>query len=481
MLNNYQIEALYTAAASRAMLKRAWLLDALTVTNNFDIQFKWMKPTKIGDTIQGHRDECTQPTATYYTGQIVQVAASNGNFTAICLENSTPQTSDGVLVMVLGPSDRPAFDIGGVFDPGDKGTYPRIKELFGVNPFTTSLLTTGKTTVGRFIENVVCLQYPINFRLFPYVNGVWNPGKIVKMVTKALVEKQITVEENKRFLDYFFFLNHITEIAVPSMTVKSLMTHPDVPRVKAEFIKAHQGQMHDPVVIKELEDLLAKLDAEWLGRGTGTPDPSVTFFDGLGSKSYDIHRKKLFLTTGGVPAFKEQTGDFDFIPNSLMEGWTIDAMPSIANEIRKGSYERGRETAKGGAETKLVMRVFQDLAINHEDCGTKRTIPLDFKNTCRIDDFIGRTIQVNGQDVVITEQNKKQFDGQVLNVYSPMTCAIPHDLCYKCCGSHARDLGAEVLGIQVVKITSQFMNSAMKNMHGTVLKIIQPKLSDIFL
>jgi len=323
---------------------------------------------------------------------------------------------------------------------------------------------------------VIVFQYPTEFNVFGYLNEVWKSGKILKKATDALSNKIMTVEQYRKFVDNFFYLNHISEICVPSMTEKSLMTNPKVAEVKAKFIAEHKDQMHDPMVIKELEDQLIALDKEYLG-----DDPSVTFFDGLGSKTYSIHRKKLFLTVGGIPAFDESSGKFDFNPNSLMDGWTPDVIPSIANEIRKGSYERGRETAKGGAETKLVYRVFQDFKIVKDDCGTKRTIRADFKNTFRIADFIGRTIRVGGADVVLTQENMSRYDGQVVDLYSPMTCAEPYNMCYKCCGQRCKDLGVTMIGLQTVKITSKFMLTSMKNMHGTVLKTLQTNLADVLL
>lgn len=475
MLSEYHVQVLLKATQYRLIGTRAWLLDAMTVTNEKDIEFRITKAVKPGDIVSLSKDECSKPGHMFTPGEIVGV---NGKFTAGVLEKDQAGM-DQLAGVILSKNTEPAFHRLDVFEPVKY--LALAKSCFGVNNCTISMQTCGKTTVGRWLENMLVLQIPTQFKFFKYLNEVWTDKMILKVLTDAVYNKAITVEEYKKCIDYFFFLNHTTEICVPSLTERSLMTDPRVPAVKKKFIAEHQGQMNDPIIIKQLEDELAALDREWLGKGTDHEDPSVTFFDGLGSKSYGIHRKKLFLTTGGIPAFEETSGKFDFIPNSLSEGWTTEAIPSIANEIRKGSYERGRETAKGGAETKLVMRVFQDLMVTHDDCGTKRTTPFDFKDTCDIKDFIGRTINWHGQDIELTEENIKKFDGQVLNVYSPMTCATPYDLCYKCCGRRAKELGAKVIGIQVVNITSKFMQTAMKSMHGTELKITQPKLENILL
>ena len=109
------------------------------------------------------------------------------------------------------------------------------------------------------------------------------------------------------------------------------------------------------------------------------------------------------------------------------------------------------------------------------------SVKADFRNTFRIEDFIGRTICVGGTDIVLRPENIDRYRGQIVDLYSPMTCACKYDLCYKCCGQRLRDLGVKKLGLQTVKITSQFMQTAMKAMHGTVLQTKEPRLSDVLL
>lgn len=459
-LSDLHFRCLVAAAHSGEMAKRAWLFDAMTRMSEYSNNITVSQKLAINTTIDV---EMAIVDAEY--GQVVCI---NDAYLGIVYKVSNMLASIAILSRKGDP----------IFHRLDTFTWNVgiLREYFDPSlEFTKSSLD-GPTTVGRFLENIIVIQMPSNFNVFNYVNGVLSCKKIIKMMTDALAEDRITVAQYRKFVDHFFFLNHISEICVPSLSVKSLMTDPRVPEVKRKFIEEHKGQMHDPFVIKELEDILDKIDREYLG-----DDSSVTFFNGLGEKSYKIHRKKLFLMVGGIPAFDESSGKYDFNPNSLMDGWTIDVLPSIANEIRKGSYERGRETAKGGAETKLVYRVFQDLVIDKDDCGTKRTITADFKNVFRISDFLGRTIVVGGADVILTQENMSRYDGQVVQMYSPLTCEDKYNLCYKCCGQHCKEFGVKMIGAQTVKITSQFMQTAMKNMHGTVLKTMRPKLADVLL
>ena len=458
-LSNLHVSCLFAAAHSREMIKREWLLDAMTVVNEYSHNIKYDRPLTIGQPIEV---EAAVADAEY--GQVVCI---NGTHKGVVLKNQGMLLTIGVLAK----ANEPIYHRLDTF----KFMADTVKSFFGDVKFASGDIGT-VTTVGRFLENVIVLQYPTNFNVFGYENSVWKDKAVLKRVTNSLTNKIIDIEQYRQFIDNFFYLNHISEICVPSMSERSLMTDPRVAEVKKKFIEEHQGQMNDPFVIKELEDQLIALDKAYIAG-----DSSATFFDGLGGKIYGVCRKKLFLMVGGIPAFDESTGKYDFNPNSLMDGWTPDVLPSIANEVRKGSYDRGRETAKGGAETKSVFRVFQDLSITQDDCGTKRTIKADFRNTFRIEDFIGRTICVGGTDIVLRPENIDRYRGQIVDLYSPMTCACKYDLCYKCCGQRLRDLGVKKLGLQTVKITSQFMQTAMKAMHGTVLQTKEPRLIDVLL
>lgn len=476
LLKELQVKAILAATRSGALKTRAWLLDACTITSGYDYTIPAEHEPKLGDLIEDHTGNLTD----VKEGTVVGVGEKHSG---IILENN----SGVVGVVVLGNGKDPIFHRNDVlaYDPA------LFKQYLGVNPFTASFKSgpikdkDGKplyaTTLGRWLENMFCFQYPTNFKSLPYYNEKMTPATIIDRMNNLLAAKKITVEEFKSFENNFFFLNHITEISVPSLTERSLMTNLKVKMFKKKFIEEHKDQMTDPLVVKQLEDELQKLDVEWLGKGTENEDPSVLFFDGLGSKSYGLYRKKLFLTTGGVPAFDESSGKYDFIANSLDEGWTIKDLPSRANETRKGSYDRGMETAKGGAETKLVVRVFQDLTVSDDDCGTKRTIKVDFGGQCRVKDFIGRTIRVGQSDIILTEDNISKYDGKVVDMYSPITCERKGDLCFKCCGQKSKKFYGNVIGVQVVNVTSKFMQTAMKSMHGTELKIVQPQLQDIFL
>ena len=76
LLSDIQVNALIAAIASKAMITRAWLLDALTVTSGKDVMYETEGTVKIGDVVD------LEPVGPALTqGVIVGVKAANGEFT----------------------------------------------------------------------------------------------------------------------------------------------------------------------------------------------------------------------------------------------------------------------------------------------------------------------------------------------------------------------------------------------------------------
>ena len=327
------------------------------------------------------------------------------------------------------------------------------------------------TTVGRFLLNYCILSRAFNGKI-PYVNSKWDLGVIEKQISAKMLSEEITVQEFKTFEDHLFFYGHFTELCVPSFSRKSLGTDPNVGKVKAELLEKYKGRLNDPLVIKEIEDTLINMDKAYL-----KDDSSLRFYGPLGGKSFGLHRKKMYLTVGGIESFSKGTGTYTFIGNSLSQGWDKTAFPAICNEIRKGSYDRGHETQLGGAQTKFIVRVFQDTIINQDDCGTTRGIEVDFKKI-KVDDFIGHYVLPD--NVPITNDNKQLYDGKKVKVRSALTCENKTGFCFHCVGDVFRKLDARMTNMLAVDVSSTFTTMALKNMHGTKLELMEIENLDDF-
>lgn len=322
------------------------------------------------------------------------------------------------------------------------------------------------TTVGRFMANFCVLARAFGNQL-DYINGAWDFNKIDTQLSHLLIKKELTIEQFKCYQNHLFFYGHFTELCVPSFSRKSFSTSPEVAKRKKELLEQYKGRLEDPEVISIFEDTLIKLDKEYLNG-----DSSLRFYTPLGGKSFDIHRKKMYLTVGGITSFEKGSSNYTFIENSLSQGWDKTKFPAICNEIRKGSFDRGHETQLGGAQTKYIVRVFQDSAITMDDCGTDHGVTIDFK-TIPIESFIKFGRSIAGSDETIDDTNIDQYRGKVVKLRSPMTCAGKDGYCYKCAGEVFKLLDAKALNMFAVDISSTFTNMALKNMHGTALELFE--------
>lgn len=343
-------------------------------------------------------------------------------------------------------------------------------DTFTLNPGTTKsaqgLEKPIETTAGRFLLNVLLLEIPFG-DTFTYINKAGFDLKgLEASISKLLMEGKLKVEQYKRYVDNLFFIGHFTELCVPNFTRASLTTTPDMKKLKEELFKKYEGRLEDPEVIMEIENALISADKAYL-----KDDEAMRFYAPLGGKPFNIARKKMYCTVGGIEAFSKDSGKYTFIRNSLAEGWDASQMPAYANEIRKGSYNRGHETQLGGAQTKYIVRVFQDLVLSEEDCHSHRGLMVDFSKY-PVKEYIGRYIKDKSQWVEITAENMSKYSEGRYLMRSPMYCKTQHGLCKVCAGRMFSKLDAKHVSMYIVDISSTFTTMALKLMHGSKLEMI---------
>lgn len=323
------------------------------------------------------------------------------------------------------------------------------------------------TTVGRIIVNQLCFVDPFG-DVFPFLNQSLNlEDDVLKPINAALIKKKITVPAFRKSMDGVFYLGHFTELCTPCLDEHALTTDPAIKKRKAELLKQYEGQLNDPVIIAKIEDELIAMDKEYM-KG----DNSLRFYKPLGGATFDLWRKKLYIAVGGIEAFSKDSSKYDFLRNSLEEGVRIEDLSIYGNESRKGSYQRGHETQKGGYLTKEVIRAFHDSAITRADCGTKKGVKIDF-NVVDPKKFIGRYILLQNKWVEITNENVDSIPKKIYTMRSPMYCQCKEGYCYKCVGKFFEGLDVRQISMSIVDISNTFMSAAMKNMHGSKLAITE--------
>ena len=322
-----------------------------------------------------------------------------------------------------------------------------------------------ETTIGRYLINYIVLVQSFGDKI-PYVNEEYNIGKVEKEIANKMISQEITMAEYKKYIDNGLFLGHFAELCVPTISRKSITTDPKIKVRRKELLEKYKDQLHDPLIVEKIENELIALDAEYL-KG----DSSEGFLDGVGAKSRNIHRKKLFLSLGSIEEFTDGSSHGKFVEKSLSEGWDIKDFATIANDIRKGSYSRGTETAKGGALTKSVLRVFQDSTITEDNCNAKKGISIKLTKD-EINKYIGRfLINTTGKTFTyLTEENKSEYLNKDVTLRSPLFCKTTNGLCYTCMGKQFGDLYIKNLSALAVDVSSTFMSLSMSAMHGSSLK-----------
>ncbi|MBR1987828.1 MAG: hypothetical protein IKA36_02190 [Clostridia bacterium] len=323
-----------------------------------------------------------------------------------------------------------------------------------------------ETTAGRFLLNILLLEIPFG-NAFQYINKAGFDLKgLEASISKELLAGTIKVDNYKQYVDNLFFIGHFTELCVPNFTRASLTTTPDMKKIKDELFKKYEGRLDEPEVIMEIENALISADKAYL-----KDDDAMRFYAPLGGKPFNVARKKMYCTVGGIEAFSKDSGKFTFIRNSLAEGWDVTQMPAYANEIRKGSYNRGHETQLGGAQTKYIVRVFQDLVLTEKDCHSHQGMMIDFSKY-PIKEFIGRYIKDKSNWVEITNENMSKYvEGRYL-MRSPMYCKTQNGMCEVCAGKMFSKLDVKHISMYIVDISSTFTTMALKLMHGSKLEMI---------
>lgn len=318
------------------------------------------------------------------------------------------------------------------------------------------------TDVGKFVLNQVVLANSVGDKI-PYINGRVDPSVTDDMIAKLIVQKKIGRKEYNAYINAGFWLGEEGSLFVPCWSEKSMGTDPKILKKKNELLAALKGD-YDPTRIVEIEQELIAMDKEYL-----KDDASMAYWKAIGNKAFNEERKKSWIMFGLTPSFGE-TGKYMFVENSLQEGWNKENVTEAANDIRRGSYGRGKETAKGGEQTKYILRIFQNVSIAEDDCGTKKGLP-----------------------VLLTESNYKQYDqrflmngkvtdipflkaniGKVITIRSPMYCKTKgFDYCAKCCGEILREIGMEAAGMQALDLTGTFTAIAMASIHKSGVTIAE--------
>ena len=161
-LTDLHIRGLFAAAKSKELIKRSWLLDAMTVMNEYAHNIELAGVVGVGKVFSAE--------AALFDLGLGQVVCINKKFLGIVIDDA------GMLyrIAVLSEVGTPIYHRLDTF----KFTFDMASRYLGDNVFTRSNVT-GDTTVGRFLENVIVLQYPTDYSVYQYDNSVWKVKRLL--------------------------------------------------------------------------------------------------------------------------------------------------------------------------------------------------------------------------------------------------------------------------------------------------------------
>ncbi len=318
------------------------------------------------------------------------------------------------------------------------------------------------TDVGKFFFNYLLLVDPFKGNpQIDYINTRINPGDLDARMAKLIVDKKVTREIFNKYMVNGYTFCEDGSIATGTWSERSLTVDPAVLKRKEELFEKYKDKLDDPVVMVAIEKELVDLD-----KSTIKGDPAEAFMFTDAGKTFGEQRRKFFIQFGVTTAFSKYGGT-DYMANSLADGLGVSDIPLAANEIRRGSYGRGKETAKGGEQTKFLLRIFQNVKMTEDDCGTKRGLKVRVTEN-NYKQWVGR-YPVSGGAPYTLEKLKAAIDTDIY-IRSPMYCSTTDGYCRRCCGEFFEKVSIEAIGMQGLSITSGITSASMKAQHASSMK-----------
>ena len=330
--------------------------------------------------------------------------------------------------------------------------------------------TTLQTTPGVFFFNWYCLMYGIGDKI-PYVNDhPVNQTKIIESILNRVKDdlqpgqtpdpEAIYVSELKRTLNAINAFSGFSGINTPSATPYTISGAPGIREYRDKLLKQHEKQLDDPLVVADIQAKLLAYDKEYCNS-----DPNKGFYQN--PKKSDIARMQLHCMKG-IKNRLDPTRPSKLIKTSLSEEFDPADLPVINDELRHGSYSRGKMTALGGVGVKDAYRSFAACEITKEDCGTTLGYPVRLTKQ-NINLYLKSYFIDKNQTHLLTEENKEQFIGQVVLVRTPAFCKADdsgRSYCSKCFGEDLRG-HEKSLASYAAEISSVMNTRFMKDMHGS--------------
>jgi DNA-directed RNA polymerase beta' subunit len=341
-----------------------------------------------------------------------------------------------------------------------------------------------KTTIGRFIVYKILIERSGIAQEYPYFNEVITKkglGKMDSTITNLLENDNIDTAQMRKYIDYRDWLGLAFNATLAPPFTKHLIITPDnTAALKEKLIKEHEAEIKagDTRVIENIENILKKSLVEDL-----KDDPGIDLVNSGSRASLDNHLKNFMLTRGSVK--NANTGEYEIISRSLMDGLDKKDIPAHANSILNGAYAKTVSTADSGYMGKKLSAGLQGESLGpaDSDCGSVGTLPVTITNKNK-NDYLQRYIVERGKLVLLTEDNISNYVNKTVKMRSPMFCVRVGEnkcICNKCAGEFFYKIGKTNIGLAAMKIGSSLTNLNMKKFHENLIVTKPIDMDDILL
>ncbi len=330
------------------------------------------------------------------------------------------------------------------------------------------------TQLGRILVNKIMLS-DVFGNIIPFINKRIKVGDLEAIIAKELAADTITVDEYLKFINTCSYMHGLSRITTYSATERTMLPPKGITEFKKKLakemlVKYGEDWVKDRAKIVEFETALKAYDAEWL-----KDDPTM---GKMTSGKASSARSKLYLTFGSEVGFDKKSGEAALVENSLLEGFPKDKqlLTNMFNTSRSGSYDRGKETQKGGSAAKDILRAVSSLTIKDGDCGAVvgKTMLITKENA---NTLLNRYILLSNKQIELVT-DPEQYIGKVITRRSPQYCrSTGNSFCAVCAGKALANY-KKGIAILVTDISSIMLATSMSAMHFKPIQTIEFNILD---
>jgi len=347
-----------------------------------------------------------------------------------------------------------------------------FKDEIDVQALTVPNLKTDiHTTYGNVLFNFFVMCHTLKDKI-EYVNGLVNVNNIEKQIAKRLQDTPklnqirnddfIYVDEYKKWCNSLLALADISQLCVWAASRKVITPPPGINEYKDQLYNEYADRLTDPAVVADIDKKLLEFDAAYR-----KDDPAAENFYISGKML--TARKKMFLTMGSESGLVDKF-EASPIKNSLNQGWELDKIPDMINNLRAGSFNRGAETELGGEAVKWLLRASSNIQVKSKDCGSSIGKPRLITDSDK-SKLLGFTlIDKQKQNKIINESDLEPYLGKVVQIRSPQFCHLSMtDYCETCLGDKL-SVNPDSLSLAISEYGSSFLGIFLSMMHSKALE-----------